>query len=239
MDIKHSKVKGSAQRRIDMMSNPLPSSCSNCVENLATAPQGDLSSVDRDILNDQCWLEMFRHTLLQSDQCARDMLRERFSEVVRGWVRLHPRGEEACRFEKEEHYVAQTFECFWQVTGHKELEFGTLAAVLRYLQASLDGVIVETLRLYSCQGEVSRLEPGPLREPITPVHGNSDQVWENIRSLLPGIREHRLAYLLFHCGLRPREIVDFYPQDFSDVGEISRLRHTVLEQVLLHSDQVS
>jgi hypothetical protein len=54
--------------------------------------------------------------------------------------------------------------------------------------------------------------------------------------LLSDAREQRLAYLLFHCGLKPEEIVHFYPHDFSDVREISSLRHNIIEQVLLNEE---
>jgi len=73
-------------------------------------------------------------------------------------------------------------------------------------------------------------------ESVTAVHGNSDEVWNNMLTLLSDTREQRLAYLLFHCGLKPEEIAHFYPQDFSDVREISSLRHNIIEQVLLNEE---
>jgi hypothetical protein len=50
--------------------------------------------------------------------------------------------------------------------------------------------------------------------------------------MLPNEREQRVAYLLFHCGLRPGDIVRLFPQEFSDLQEISRVRHTVIERLL-------
>ena len=63
-------------------------------------------------------------------------------------------------------------------------------------------------------------------------HDEGREVWENIRSLLPNEREQQLAYLLFHCGLGPREIVRLRPQEWSDVCEIYRLRRNIFEQLL-------
>ena len=56
--------------------------------------------------------------------------------------------------------------------------------------------------------------------------------------MLPGEREQRLAYLLYHCGLKPREIVRFCPQEWSDVKEVYRMRRNIMERLLHHADQL-
>jgi hypothetical protein len=66
--------------------------------------------------------------------------------------------------------------------------------------------------------------PGEAGEPLFEDHDDSDELWEVIASLLPDERTRRVAYLLFHCGLKPREIVHFCPEEFSDVQEIDRRR---------------
>jgi hypothetical protein len=47
-----------------------------------------------------------------------------------------------------------------------------------------------------------------------------------------------VAYLLIHCGLGPREIVHLYPQEFSEVEEIYRLRRNIFERVLRNVDRL-
>ena len=219
------------------MNNPVPASHSNRDENLAATPQGDFSLIIHDTSDEQYCLDMFRRALLKSDQHAREQLQQGFSGLGLSWIRLHPRREEACRYQKEEYYVAQAFECLWQATAHhKELEFSTLAAVLKYLRASLNAVIIDTLRTYTRSRGFPIEVHGYPGESVTAVHGNSDEVWNNMLTLLSDTREQRLAYLLFHCGLKPEEIVHFYPQDFSDVREISSLRLNIIEQVLLNEE---
>jgi len=220
-----------------MMNNPVPASHSDGDEILAATPQGDFSLIIHDTSDEQYCLDMFRRALLKSDQHAREQLQQRFSGLGLSWIRLHPRREEACRYQKEEYYVAQAFECLWQATAHhKELEFSTLAAVLKYLRASLNAVIIDTLRTYTRSREVPIEMHGCPGESVTAVHDNSDGVWNNMLTLLSDTREQRLAYLLFHCGLKPEEIAHFYPQDFSDVREISSLRLNIIEQVLLNEE---
>ncbi len=62
----------------------------------------------------------------------------------------------------------------------------------------------------------------------------SADIWGTLHRVLPELREQRLAFLLFNCGLRPREIVSHCPQEFCDVQEIYRLRRNIMEQ-FLHS----
>jgi hypothetical protein len=154
-------------------------------------------------------------------------------EVVLKWFCLHPKKEEAYQFEKEEYYLVQTFERFWQTTiTHDELEYNTLVDVLRCLQATLNAVIMDTVRIY-CRSKES-VEPTDPGKPVAAISASSDEVWKKVSDLLAGKHERRLAYLLFHCGLKPKEIVSFYPQEFNDVAEISRLRHYIIGQVLLN-----
>ena len=59
-----------------------------------------------------------------------------------------------------------------------------------------------------------------------------------IQRLLPDRGDQRLAYLLFHCGLKPREIVRFCPQEFHSVQEIYRRRLTIVERLARLADSI-
>ncbi len=57
-----------------------------------------------------------------------------------------------------------------------------------------------------------------------------------MKALLSNAREQRIAYLLFHCGLKPREIVRFCQDEFSQVEEVYRIRRTLMDRLLRHAD---
>ncbi len=184
--------------------------------------------------DDHYWLEMFHRTLFQDDQCASEHFQQHFSKDVLGWLRLHPKREEVYRYKSEEYYLIQTFACFWHaIASHKELKFSHLAAVLLHLQASLNGVIIDTLRTNSCTRKVSLPGLDLSKETAATVQENNHELWKKIRSLLSDTREQRLAHLLFYYGLNPREVARFYPQEFNNRQEISRLRHNIIRKVLL------
>jgi hypothetical protein len=184
-------------------------------------------------------VELVRRATMQEDQEAWAWMQHCFGGVVRSWLRGHPSRETACRLESEENYVALAFERFWQATTlTQHVEFNTLAAVLRYLRASLNGAIVDMLRAYARPREVPLPKSGAREEPHVQDTNDSSELWEILQTMLPNMREQRVAYLLFHGGLGPREIVRFCPQEFPDVHEIYRLRRSILERLLRNADQL-
>src|SRR5205809_987499 len=81
----------------------------------------------------------------------------------------------------------------------------------------LNAAIVDTLRTFSRPKEIPLPEPGDPGEPYIEDVTSASEVWEILQAMLPGEREQRVAYLLFHCGLKPREIMRFCPRQFSNI----------------------
>ena len=189
--------------------------------------------------DDQYGLELFRRATILRDEDAWIWLQQCFDELLHNWMRRHPSREVASRFDSAENYIAQAFERFWQATAcNQKLEFNTLTAALGYLRASLNGTILDTLRAYSRPKEVQMPEPGFAGEPYVEDDEDLGELWETIQHMLPSVREQRLGYLLFHCGLKPRDIIRYCPQEFSDVQEIYRLRRNIMERLLRNADQI-
>ena len=184
-------------------------------------------------------VELFRRATVEDDEQAWFWVQHCFGGLVRAWLRRHPNRVAACRLESEETYVAQTFERFWLATAvNQRLAFTRLTAALEYLRASLHGVIVDTLRVYARSRDISLPEPGEPGEPQVEESPESSDVWEVLQGILSNPREQRLAYLLFYCGLKPREIVRWCPQEWSSAGEIYALRRTILERLLRNADHL-
>ena len=183
-------------------------------------------------------LELLRRAIVQEDQKAWAGIQQCLSKVVRGWLHSHPSREVACHLESEENYVALAFERFWQATVRQQIQFETLAGALSYLRASLNGAILDTLRVYTRAREVPLPEPGDPAEPQMEEREDPQELWEFLQRMLPNVREQRLAYLLFYCGLKPRAIVQHCSQEFSDVHEVYRLRRNIMERLLRNAEQL-
>ena len=193
---------------------------------------------DRDETFEVYSLELLRHAIAHGDQDAWAGFQQRLEETVLTWLHEHPSRGAACRGLCEKHLVAQAFEQFRQAAVQAQMAFETLPEVLIYLRASLNGAILDTLRTLSQPREVSRPVPGQAGEPSVEDQIDSNEIWEVLQTLLPSARERRLAYLLYHCGLGPREILHFCPQEWSDVQEIYRLWRNIVERLLHHANSI-
>lgn len=201
-----------------------------CLREIQACRCGDAST-------DVYGVELLRRATVQGDQEAWASLQQCLAELVRGWLRRHLSREVAARLDSEENYVALALERFWQATVQQQVVFKTLAGALVYLRACLNGAILDTLRTYSRPREVLMPSPGEPTDPHVEDQTDSSEVWELLQRMLPNVCEQRLAFLLFQCGLKPREIVRFCPQEWTDIQEISRLHRNILERLLRNANQ--
>jgi hypothetical protein len=171
-------------------------------------------------------LELLRSASTDGDLQAWEAFQQSLEETVLTWFHEHPGREAACRLQCEHYFVALAFERLWQATIQGQVTCETLSEVLVFLRASLNGAILETLRVFSQPGVNSKLWlVGQDR-----LEGST--IWDRLLSQLPNRREQRLAYLLYHCGLEPAEIVLYWPQEWSDVREVARLRRSIIARLM-------
>ena len=199
----------------------------------------DLSSQEpqphwrKEALDDRQALDLLHRALVEHSDEAWSQLQHCFSQCIRKWLRSHPSRDVALLRDSEENYIAQTYSRFWYAVRTQHLEFTTLPAALCYLRATLNGLLTDTLRchLRLRTREVSLCEPGGYQEPSVEDTMGDESIWKSIETLLCDEREKRLAYLLYYCGLKPRDIVVHCSQEFDDVQEIYRLNHNVIERL--------
>ena len=67
---------------------------------------------------------------------------------------------------------------------------------------------------------------------------NDQSIWNSIQLLLPDERERRLGYLLYYCGLKPRDIILRCSGEFGDVKDIYRLNHNIVERLRRNRDRL-
>ena len=178
-------------------------------------------------------LELIHRVTLQGDNEAWLYMKQCFRDLVLQWLRLHPQRGEVFKLEKEAHYVDRTFECFFQSTGFKQSkEFNALGDALLFLKACLNGVILDTRRAYlRKQAILVQSEGLQIDDNI-----KSNDVWNTVQMVIPNGYELRLSYLLFQCGLKPREIAHFCPREYSDVHNIYHLRGCIVNRIVRNAD---
>ncbi|GHO44769.1 hypothetical protein KSX_29320 [Ktedonospora formicarum] len=190
--------------------------------------------------NDQYCLEILRRAIAERNEHAWSMLQRLFSESIRLWIGRHPNREAALRHENEQNYVDDTFRRFWQAVSDQKLYFSTLGGALSYLHLCLNCAIMDTLRAFS-RSSVEALPDyaqGGHEEPFVEDRYHENELWDVIQTILPGEKERRVAYLHFHCNLKPREIVRYCPGEFSSEDEIYRLKRNIMERILRNADKI-
>lgn len=193
----------------------------------------------KETFDDQYCLEIFRRAIVQRADQAWVTLQQRFGETVRVWLRSHNSSDLALRHDSEENYIALTFSRFWYAVREQQVEFPTIYAALSYLHATLNGVIIDSLRTQRRAREVPLPETDAPDEPVSPEREDEDQaIWTSLQGLIADAREQRVLYLLYYCGLKPREVVARCPQEFSDVKEVYRLNHNILDRLRRNKDRV-
>ena len=155
----------------------------------------------REISRLELWHRVFSHGDLESWAAFQHCL----EETVLTWFHDHPGSEAACRMHSEWHFVTLAFERLRQAAVQGQVTCEALSEVLLYLRASLNGAILDALRVSSRPGAVSSLWPEGKDRP------DRSEFWDRLQALLSGEREQRLAYLLYHCRLETSEIVRSSP----------------------------
>ncbi len=221
-------------------------SIDEAVSQMKLATLADLSTHElqrhrcKEPFDDRYCVEILRRALVEQTDEAWSVLQQCYSETIRGWVRSHPSRDVALLRDSEENYIAQTCSRFWYAVRDQHLEFTSLYTALSYLHATLNGIILDTLRghLRSRSREVPFPEPGCSQEPGAEDSMDDRSIWDSIQLLLPDEHERRLAYLLYYCGLKPRDIVLRCSGEFGDVKDIYRLNHNIVERLRRNRDRL-
>ncbi len=190
--------------------------------------------------DDQYCLEIFRRAVILRDSEAWAILQRQFGENVRIWLSHHPNREVALRHDGEQSYIDDAFRRFWQAISEQQLSFPTLASALSYLHLCLNCAIMDALRAYSRPKEEPLPDYGQptTDEPLVEDSYLEGELWETIAALLLGEKEKRVAFLHFHCNLKPREIMRYCPGEFSNEDEIYRIKRNIMERILRNADKI-
>ena len=189
--------------------------------------------------DDRYCLEIFYRALKKQDDQASELLVRSLRGMAIGWLRSHPRYDSAMRYESEDNYVIEAFARLWNARHDKSTNFETLGAALFYLKRSLSTAVQDTLRFYEKQmAQFPEPGTGSPDEPVAREEDDGRELWDIIESFLPTEREKMLAYLMFHCNLKPREIMRHRPGLFKDVSEIYRLHRNIIDRLERNKDQI-
>jgi len=207
---------------------------------LSTEAAPDLESAVSATDEDARDYELLRRAICERDDNAWFAVVERYTRLVRSWVRYsgvdHP-SDEAAR-------VNHTFERFWHAITPERFEgFATLAALLQYLKACAGTVTLDEARAAK-RRPASSLDallaanpdlpcPRSVDDPASEVFSafGAHEVWSTIERELPNLADRLLVYLSFVAGLAPAAVCKKYPEVFPSVADVYRRKANILERL--------
>lgn len=175
---------------------------------------------------DRSCMELLFMATCYDDKRAWEGIERCFGQLVRSWLRRHPQKDAALRIKDEQQFVVLTFAEFRHFTTSERMQFTTLLAALRCLFLCLNGVVQNALRTQVTR-EYSLILLAQTTDTLS-----AGELMMMVQNLLTNERERRLAYLLFHCGLQPEEIVQDCTQEFGDLHEVTVLRSSIMLRLL-------
>lgn len=191
----------------------------------------------REPCTEEYCLEIFHRALMLRDEHAWEVLVQRFSPTIIGWLRRHPYREEAARAHiQEKDYADLTIARLWVAARNQPLEFHSLAGALRFLHKTLNAAVIDTIR--EIKSKELPIQETAFVDPVEPEEDESVERWEAIKRMLPDQREKRLAQLIFYCNLTPRDVVHFCSQEFSDIREVYKLKRSILDRLRRNKDRL-
>jgi hypothetical protein len=184
--------------------------------------------------------ELFRRAISDASEQAWERVYSVYQSLVTRWVRRHP--SFVAVEEEAQYFVNRAFEKMWSaVTAEKWSNFPDLAALLRYLQMCVNGVIVDFGRQKELAKELSQLdvvesspEPAALESAVErgiTAAESRRAIWQTVSRQLKDEQEQRLIYGSFVLALKPRELVARYPETFVDANEVYRVKENVLNRL--------
>jgi hypothetical protein len=192
--------------------------------------------------------ELFRRAICNRDDEAWSTICEQYKPMVADWwvrprLKLKASDEDAEKI--IEKVVYRTYQKFWSALDpHKFSNFQNLKSLLAYLKMCVNSVIVDQSRLAGPRSrdvDVDGLEnklrdPGPAPEQMVIGYEGRQKFWDTIVARLHDETERLVVDQSFVLALKPREIYNKFPDKFTDVDEVYKIKQNVLARLRRDSE---
>jgi hypothetical protein len=205
------------------MSNDISKLDSCCQREMASYLQGL-------VYNTHCCLDLFGHALHFGSSEAWEIVIDRFTPHVRGWLYRHPFARSVLAQYQESQFINGAFANMFEANHQHQLRLTTLEEILSYLRRCLNTSVIKAAR--TCRpGEI------PIELSVDPPINVDDElfegiqpneVWNDLVSCTDSTREARLCYLRFVEKYKPAEIMEAFPEQFADRSEIYALLRKIV-----------
>ncbi|MGQ0602783.1 MAG: RNA polymerase sigma factor [Anaerolineales bacterium] len=187
--------------------------------------------------------ELMRRCFVEKDQRAWDLVYSQYKAQLIRWTVRHPQFSLA-GLEADDCMQRVFLRLFRVITPEKFGQFPSLAAVLRYMQMTVNSVIMDAVRAAQHQQWFNTIDGEGEDLPRSAFTGaeatwtdhDRQRWWALIAAKLHDERELVIIRASFVLAMKPAEILKTYPQLFHGIDEIYRTKQNVLERLSRDAD---
>jgi hypothetical protein len=182
--------------------------------------------------------ELFRRAILQQNEQAWARIFAQYQHLVSHWVERN--AAFATSGEDVVYFVNRAFEKMWLGITPKKFEtFSDLKSILRYLQMCVNSVLVDFVRQkeyklvlesiedfdYQLHGEETAVEDQIAKD------FRRDEFWGWLKQQFNDEKEKYVVYGMFVLALKPREILEQYPDMFQGIQDVYRVKENLVARL--------
>lgn len=187
--------------------------------------------------------ELFRRAIIMKNELAWNRIYSQYERLVRHWVEHHaafPTSGEEVQF-----FINRAFEKMWiGITPKKFADFDDLKSLLRYLQMCVHSVMVDFIRQKEYKKIVDPLDAQTLNPPADEADAEDkvtktlmgQAILDFLEEFIQDEREACIVEYMFIYGLKSRDVALQFPDIFSDVTEVYRVKENLLARLRRSDD---
>jgi hypothetical protein len=177
--------------------------------------------------------ELFRRAIVESNERAWDIFEEQYRPQIARWIQRHSwfyRCDESL-----EDLVGKVFTKIWLTFAsdkNKINNFPNFQRLMEYLKLCVHSEIADALRMNRSGVE----ELGDVPVEAKQMETSAQEIWDFISTRLKDEKEQLVMRTFLWYGLEPQELYQQFPNRFSGVKEIYRIRQNVIARLRRDSD---
>lgn len=194
--------------------------------------------------DDTYCFELFRRAIVDRLQQAWELIFTQYNSLVIGWVSRHPAFAQAS--EEREYFVNRAFERMWHaMSAEKFGKMANLKALISYLKLCVHAAVLEHVERRTNKAEWSEAD---IAQDVNSFGGSTGdivagaveadmvatEIWGMITEVVKSDEELILARCTFIYEMKPSEVVEYFPDHFSDVKQVYRQKENLLARINRH-----
>lgn len=186
-------------------------------------------------------LEIFRRAIQHEDPAAWEFIQSNYHKLMMHWVQRA--ATTSLSFEDMEDLVQESFLKFWRTIGRRpetfSQKFSHIGSVLRYLQQCATSACIDFQRHQSRQQIVEESlqqskdafsQAVEFKEVDREMIARIELIREWLETALKDEREKLIIFHSFYDGWSPKKIYKEYPERFSAVEEVRKIKIRVMKR---------